>query len=106
MKTHRILIQFGWLTLLLGLVAGCTSTKPSPVTADAAALVCPECRTVKLGPFPSSSEWRGGPPAMVTKHECGGCRGVVTLASGPEGYRHECSVCKQSPFSCQPTHRP
>lgn len=84
-----------------GLLAGCATAKsPSTTAVPKSGVVCPECRTVTLGPFPSSAEWRGGPPATVQRHECPGCRGVVTLSPGPDGYRHECSVCKQSPFSC------
>lgn len=84
-----------------GLLAGCSTTKTTQETAvPKSGVVCPECRTVTLGPFPSGAEWRGGPPAMVRRHECSGCRGVFSIyGEGPQ-YRHECSVCKQSPYSC------
>lgn len=88
------------LALAVG-VTGCATDNARRATAMAkSGVVCPECRTVTLGPFPSSAEWRGGSPATVQRHECPGCRGVVTLSPGPDGYRHECSVCKQTPFSC------
>lgn len=83
----------------IGLLAGCaTGRVPDHTTVTKSGEVCPECRTVTLGPFPST-EWQGG-SVTVQRHECPGCRGVVTLSSGPDGYRHECSICKQSPFSC------
>lgn len=92
--------------LAVGLM-GCATSHPSETkNPTATALACPQCKTVTLGSFPSSGAWRGEPPDMVTKHACEGCKGIVTLVPGSDGFRHECSVCKQSPFSCKVTNTP
>lgn len=88
------------------LLIGCATEKSLTQPPSATALVCPDCKTVLLGPFQTAGAWRGEPPATVAKHECSGCRGVIGIRSDEPGFRHECSVCKQSPFSCQATHSP
>jgi hypothetical protein len=92
----------GLFTLTLAaLVSGCASDQSRRVTATPkSGVVCPQCRTVTLGPFPSSAEWRGGPPATVQRHECTGCRGILSIYGEGDQFRREWSVCKQTPFSC------
>lgn len=100
------LVALAVVGLLAG-VTGCTTAKSSEQKVErTAALACPECKSVTLGPFQTSGAWRGEPPATITKHECSGCRGVINLRREGEQFRHECSVCKQVPFSCEATHTP
>lgn len=92
------------LTLAV-LVSSCTTNGARREAPPAkTGVVCPECRTVVLGPFPSSSDWRGGPPSYTHRHTCSGCQGVITIYGEEEQFQHECSVCKQSPYSCRITH--
>jgi len=101
MMQLNTLIRGFTLLVFAGLLAGCaTANSPKTAAVPKSGVVCPECRTVTLGPFPSGAEWRGGPPAMVQRHECSGCRGVFSVYGDGPQYRHECSVCKQSPYSC------
>ncbi len=106
MKTLHVRNKLKWLGLLLAVgLAGCTSIKPSPEALPRAAVVCPDCRTVTLGRFPSS-DVSGGALATVTSHKCRGhCHGVVTLSHGPKGYYRECAICEQSRFSCPSVQR-
>lgn len=95
------------LFLVGALFSGCATAKRSdPTEAPKAARACPECKTVILGPVPSVGAWRGEPPSTITKHECRGCRGVITLRPDGLQLQHQCSICSQSPFSCEMTHAP
>lgn len=92
---------------LLSVLIGCATEKsPAQVKSAGAALVCPGCKTVILGPFLTSGAWRGEPPATIERLECAGCRGVLSLNSTKEWFRHECSACKQGAFVCKPTATP
>jgi len=100
---NRLCVEIPALALV-ALLAGCTTGKPSAqIATPKSGVACPECRTVVLGPFPSSGEWRGEPPATVSKHECPGCRSVISIFTEGGKVRHECSTCKQTPYSCQVT---
>ena len=97
------------LSLLLvgALLSGCATAKSSDQKeAPKAALACPECKTVTLGPVPSVGAWRGEPPTTITKHECRGCRDDISLRPDGLQLQHQCSICQQSPFSCEMTHAP
>jgi hypothetical protein len=92
----------GLFTLaLMALATSCSTTNTKQSAANKTGEVCPECRTVTLGPVHSSTDWRGGSPTIAQRHECSGCRGVLTVYAEPLQFRHECSVCKQTPYSCQ-----
>lgn len=105
---HHSVLRIVMCVAAFATVVGCATsqgTKPDEVPKTTA-LVCPECKTVTLGPFPSNADYLGGPPATLTRHECGGCRGIISMRPDGQQFKHECSLCKQSPFSCQPTHTP
>jgi len=100
--TSKLQLKVITVLFLMLLTAGCfTNRRVNSTNSQGAAVACAECRSVLLGPFPSGGDWRDENPATVTRHECPGCRGVLTSTADEYTLRHECSVCKETPFSCQ-----
>ena len=73
--------------------SGCATTK-----SDDHALVCPQCRNIKV--FTSSQELE----ERVT-HSCPGCKGVVKYFWAGQEKVHECSICKKTAFTCPLEHQ-
>jgi hypothetical protein len=108
MKTKTKMMAKGLASsALLSVLIGCATEKsPAQLKSSGTALVCPECKTVTLGPFPAFGDSPGKATATIEQHECAECRGILSLNSTKEWFRHECSVCKQGAFVCKPTATP
>ena len=76
------------------------------------ALVCPQCRMVKVtnvsyhpggrDPLPNAS---GGNYAVTTyEHRCEGCQGALITFFREGKFQHKCSICKETPFTCPVIH--
>lgn len=74
------------------------------------AIVCPECKMVGVpidepyyvGVRPS---WFGrGSSAVVYKDLCPNCHGSLETFAREGQWKHKCSICKESPFSCPVVH--
>jgi len=105
-KSTVALLALAALPLLAALHGCATKNDTAQARTSETALVCPECKTVTLGPYPTFEDSPGKPTGTIERHECAGCRGILSLNSTKEWFRHECSVCKQSPFACKPTATP
>ena len=100
-----------------GLLAfsGCASTNETGGKGKQA-LVCPQCKMVQteiyLPAGPSFS--RAGVsayglpgeryPRTVSQHQCPGCQGAIQTLFHDGKWKHKCSVCKESPFTCPVIH--
>ena len=88
-------------------LSGCASNG----TVDAKqAIVCPKCKMVAVpidepyyvGDRPS---WFGrGSPAVVYKDLCQNCHGSIETFAREGQWKHKCSACKESPFTCPVVH--
>ena len=74
------------------------------------ALVCPQCNMVGVaveqpyyvGGRPS---WFGrGSPAVVYRDECPNCQGALETFFREGKWKHKCSVCKDTPYTCPILH--
>lgn len=118
--TRSILLAASAGILALG---GCASTRQT-ARKDWPVLVCPECRMVAETPprpyFPGydyndSAVRFGGPGGRGTygdyrrtqtvyKDICPGCQGVIETLFKEGRWKHTCSVCKDTPFTCPIFH--
>ena len=101
----------------VGLLAlsGCAGTNETGGKGKQA-LVCPQCKTVQTQAYlpagPSFS--RAGVsayglageryPITVSRHQCPGCQGAIQTLFNEGKWKHTCSVCKESPFTCAVIH--
>ena len=101
------------LSLLLataGLLAlsGCASTNETGGKGKHA-LVCPQCKMVAVTvnrPYPVGRGFGRGytGPTTVYNDTCPGCQGVIETLFKEGKWKHKCSVCKDSPFTCPVFH--
>ncbi len=78
-------------------LSSCASTgKSTSETATA----CPECRSVLILPDEMQMAIDGYEDAPRYEHQCPGCQGALTTLFTDGELRHQCSYCKDSPYSC------
>jgi hypothetical protein len=69
------------------------------------ALACPDCKTATEQTVDDKKSFLGWFKKDLN-HACAGCKGLVTLKALGGGknttpeYKHECSKCKSSPYTC------
>ena len=68
---------------------------------NAGAIACPDCRVVVE--TDSNIEDYSNTPTPFLRHECPGCQGSLTSVLKGGKLQHSCSVCKDSPYSCNVT---
>ena len=101
---------------ILGL-NGCATTEQS-AAGDEQVFVCPECKIVtetierpglggyddyyNVGLDPDPGVYSG--TQTISKHTCPGCQGVIETLFKEGNWKHKCSVCKDSPFTCPVFH--
>ena len=117
MKTNSLLhaTTLSLLLAIAGLLAlsGCASTNETSGKGKHA-LVCPQCKmvavTVQAPPYFGYGGRHGFGPAAssrpITTYEdtCPGCQGVLETFFREGKWKHKCSVCKDSPFTCPVFH--
>src|SRR5215207_1551614 len=75
------------------------------------ALVCPQCRMVEVRSafvqhrgrypgFPHRTASGGIHRGATYEHRCEGCQGVLTTFFREGKFQHQCSICKETPFTC------
>jgi len=100
-------------TALLSL-SGCAGTNETAVKGKHA-LVCPQCKMVAVAKVDSPYVGGGGRGGYgygpgynrtrtVYEDSCPGCRGAITTFFSEGKWKHKCSVCKESPFTCPVFH--
>lgn len=102
-------------TLALAAVAVVASCAMPREAKKHEALVCPQCRMVEVrnafvrhhGRYPgfphrtaSGAIYRG----TTYEHRCDGCQGVLTTFVREGKLQHNCSICKETPFTCPVVH--
>ena len=72
------------------------------------ALVCPQCRMVKVKTVsyhPGGGRYSGGSyPVTTYEHRCEGCQGALITFFREGKLQHKCSICKETPFTCPVIH--
>lgn len=73
------------------------------------ALVCPQCKMVAVDTM--RPDWGfgrntrlGWVPAKVYEDQCPGCQGVIETLFKEGKWKHKCSICKDSPYTCPVVH--
>jgi hypothetical protein len=79
--------------------SGCASTSASTGKGKHA-LVCPQCKMVEI---PGDPEYQSQPTTLY-RDTCRGCQGALTTFFKEGKWKHKCSVCKDSPFTCPVYH--
>ncbi len=104
-KTHSVI---GSIPLLAGLLflSGCAASNSSKA---ASALVCPQCRMVSVEENRShfgGPEYIKDPTGLEIEydHMCPNCTGILKTLFVEGKLRHECSACKDSPYTCPLIH--
>lgn len=96
-------------SLAFALVAlGCASTNETGGKGKQA-LVCPQCKWVAVATtrphFGYGHDTRlGRVPAKVYEDTCPGCQGVIETLFREGKWKHKCSICKDSPYTCPVFH--
>lgn len=86
---------------LVGLLSvSCVTTRNS----GGDAIACPDCRVVVTYVIDDAVVFDGLDPAEQRRHDCPGCEGFLTsfLKGGKLG--HRCSICANSPYTCNVKH--
>lgn len=111
--TAIILLLLGCATFLA--LTGCASTHETGGKGKQA-LVCPQCKMVETVTYlpagPSFSRSGVGAfgvpgagfPTTTHEHTCPGCQGAIVTLFKEGKWKHKCSVCKESPFTCPVIH--
>jgi hypothetical protein len=79
------------------------------------ALVCPQCRMVEVrsafvrshGRYPGFPHRTASGPiyhGTTYEHRCESCQGVLTTLFREGKFQHQCSICKETPFTCPVVH--
>lgn len=88
--------------VLMMAVPGCATSRNQK-----RALVCPDCRMVEVAV--DTSRWEPdqpqGSPTTTIEHTCRGCQGALKTLFKEGAFRHKCSVCTQTAFTCPVSHR-
>lgn len=122
MNTTLLAGFLAWISLPLALgcvallaLSGCASTNETGGKSRQA-LVCPQCKIVQVvkyapaGPsFTQSGVSAYGLagerfPRTSQEHQCPACQGVLKTFFREGQWKHKCSVCKDSPFTCPVIH--
>lgn len=101
--------NFTGLIFLAATVAltGCTTTGDGGRNQQA--MVCPKCKTVAVRTVQPSGNaqagWTGNlRPTTVYEHQCPGCQGAMKTFFREGEWKHKCSVCKDTPYTCPVIH--
>jgi hypothetical protein len=101
-----VTLGVGAIALLVGCATLGEARKPE-------ALVCPQCRMVEVrsplsGLTDAIPAFRTGSGAIyhgtTYEHRCEGCQGVLTPFFREGKFQHQCSICKETPFTCPVVH--
>ena len=106
----RTIARWASGTLAVAAAALLISCVTTGVAKKQEALVCPQCRMVKVanvssqpgGRYPGFPQSRfGGNYAGTTcEHRCEGCQGTLITFFREGKFQHKCSICKETPFTC------
>lgn len=102
------LLAFAGAALLA--LSGCASTNETGRKAKQA-LVCPQCKmvvvTTSTRPYFTGHRYPysyGSGATNFYKDTCPGCQGVIETLFKEGKWKHKCSVCKDSPYTCPVFH--
>ena len=88
-------------------LSGCASTNEIDGKGKQA-LVCPQCRMVAVTvnrPYLGIGRYSGYPgPTIIHRDTCPGCQGVLETFFREGKWKHKCSICKDSPYTCPVFH--
>ena len=107
MKSHSSTL-FALVGASLLALSGCASTEGAKHKQQA--LVCPDCKVVAVaveqpyyvGIRPS---WFGrGSPAVFYLDQYPNCQGSLETFFREGNWKHKCSVCKDTPYTCPVFH--
>ena len=99
MKNAKLLLILGIATAATLLVSCSTLGTNSQ---NAGLIACPDCRVVVE--VDDSIEDYSNTPTPITRHDCPGCQGRIATLFKEGKFEHRCSICKDSPYSCDVTH--
>ena len=104
MKAVAFLLTTAAVTL-----SGCVT--PQATKDKQRALVCPQCKMVAVRTIQPSfgnsarAGWAGVPrPTTVYEDQCPGCQGAIETFFREGKWKHKCSVCKNTPYTCPVFH--
>ncbi len=81
-------------------VSGCARTNETGSKGEQA-LVCPQCKIVAV-----TVHHRFGHHGPSTDYQdaCPGCHGMMETLFREGKWKHSCSICKDSPYTCPLSH--
>jgi hypothetical protein len=88
-------------------VTGCATTEGA--NKKEKALVCPQCKMVAVQTVQPAANAQAGwsgrlQPTTVYRDQCPGCQGAIETFFREGKWKHKCSVCKDSPYTCPVFH--
>ena len=99
------------LLLLVSAVGFCGCASTGGPKNKQQALVCPQCKMVALTVNRPYFGWYGhgyyngsNIPITTYRDTCPGCQGAIKTLFQEGKWKHRCSVCKDSPYTCPVVH--
>ena len=99
------------LFVATALIIGFSGCATSDMANAKHATVCPDCKTVAVPidePYYYAGErasWFGrGSAAVVYRHQCPRCHGSMETFAREGQWKHKCSICEVSPYTCPIVH--
>ena len=102
--------QFALVGAALLVLSGCAGTTETDGKGRQA-LVCPQCKIVAVTGKRPYFGWHGSGyyagsdiPTTTYRDTCPGCLGTIKSRTVYGKWKHKCSVCKDTPFTCPLPH--